>query len=89
MVFDFACHQCYHCTVVKDFSSCPNADWFHPADQPGWGGYSDLITLLAGTAVYRIPDGTSPEAVIAREFALPAVLQCSGRAGLAASQTGS
>ncbi|OXR43659.1 5-exo-hydroxycamphor dehydrogenase [Nocardia cerradoensis] len=77
------CHHCYYCTVEKDFSSCPNAAWFHRADQPGWGSYSDLVTLPAGMAAYRIPDGTSPEAVIALGCALPAVLQGFDRAGFA------
>lgn len=76
------CHNCYYCTVEKDFSSCPNTAWFHPADQPGWGSYADLVTLPAGMAVYRIPDGTSPEAVIALGCALPAVLQGFDRTGL-------
>ncbi|WP_037805811.1 MULTISPECIES: zinc-binding dehydrogenase [unclassified Amycolatopsis] len=76
------CHRCYYCTVEKDFSSCPHGAWFHPADQPGWGSYADLVTLPSGMAVYRIPDGASPEAVIALGCALPAVLQGFDRAGL-------
>lgn len=78
------CHHCYYCTVEKDFSSCPNTAWFHPAETAGWGSYADLVTLPPGMAVYRIPDGTSPEAVIALGCALPAVLQGFDRAGLTA-----
>ena len=76
------CGNCYYCTVEKDFSSCPNTAWFHHAEQPGWGSYADLVTLPPGMAVYRIPDGTSPEAVIALGCALPAVLQGFDRLGL-------
>jgi 5-exo-hydroxycamphor dehydrogenase len=78
------CHHCYYCTVEKDFSSCLNTAWFHPATQPGWGSYADLVSLPAGMAVYRIPDGTSPEAVIALGCALPAVLQGFDRLSLTA-----
>jgi len=69
------CHNCYYCTVEKDFSSCSNAAGIHNAEQPGWGSYADLVTLPPGMAIYRIPDATSPEAVIALGCALPAVLQ--------------
>ncbi|TWS26703.1 zinc-binding dehydrogenase [Tsukamurella sputi] len=75
------CGRCYYCTVEKDFSSCTQSAWFHDADLPGWGSYADYVTLPAAMSVYRIPDGTSPEAVIALGCALPAVLQGFDRAG--------
>lgn len=75
------CHQCWYCTVEKDFSSCANAAWFGPVDKPTWGSYADYVTLPKGAAFFRIPDGTPSEAVIAFGCALPAVLQGIERAG--------
>jgi 5-exo-hydroxycamphor dehydrogenase len=75
------CHHCWHCVVEKDFSSCTNATWFGPIDQPTRGSYADYITLPPHAAFFRIPDDTPSEAVIAMGCALPAVLQGLERLG--------
>lgn len=69
-----ACHRCYYCTVVKDFTACENASWFGPISKPTWGSYADYVSLPAGMAFYRVPDDTPAEAVIALGCALPTIL---------------
>lgn len=76
-----ACHRCYYCTVEKDFSSCENATWFGPAEDPTWATYTNYASLPAGMSFYRVSDATPPEAAIALGCAMPAVLQGLDRLG--------
>lgn len=48
--------------------------WPPPAELPNPAAYQDYATLAPGNVVYRIPDGTDPEAVIAFGCALPTAL---------------
>lgn len=51
-----------------------NAPWPVPADRPSVATYQDWAWLAKGVAFFRIPEGTSPEAVIAFGCAMPTAI---------------
>lgn len=51
-----------------------NAPWPVPADRPSVATYQDWAWLAKSIAFFRIPDGTSPEAVIAFGCAMPTAI---------------
>jgi 5-exo-hydroxycamphor dehydrogenase len=51
-----------------------NAPWPVPADRPSVASYQDWAWLAKGVAFFRIPEGTSPEAVIAFGCAMPTAI---------------
>ncbi|HVW42819.1 MAG TPA: zinc-binding dehydrogenase [Amycolatopsis sp.] len=55
--------------------------WPPPADVPSQAAYQDYATLTADNAIYRIPEGTDPEAVIAFGCAMPTALGGMARLG--------
>lgn len=61
--------------------SAPTTGWPPPADLPSPAAYQDYATLPAGNLFYRIPDGTSPDAVIAFGCAMPTALGAISRVG--------
>src|SRR6266446_736404 len=75
-----ACHRCYTCTVL-DETPCDNSRFFEHAKKPNWGSYADYAWLPNGLAFFRLPDGASPEAVVALGCALPTVLRGFARCG--------
>jgi threonine dehydrogenase-like Zn-dependent dehydrogenase len=75
------CGRCYHCTVQLDPSICANAAWPPPADVPNPAAFQEFATLGPRVAVYRIPDATPMEAVIAMGCAMPTALGGHARAG--------
>lgn len=76
------CGRCYHCSVQLDPAICANANWPPEAGRPNAAAFQDYATLDSRVSVYRIPDGTPPEAVIAFGCAMPTALGGSARAGL-------
>ena len=58
------CHRCHSCTVLEE-TPCENSQFFEHADKPNWGSYADYAVLPTGLAFFRVPDGTSTDAVIA------------------------
>jgi len=66
----------------------PPMGWPPPADVANPASYQDYATLAPGGAFYRIPEGTSPEAVIAFGCAMPTALGGVARlGGVAPGQT--
>ncbi|MCB2047906.1 MAG: zinc-binding dehydrogenase [Novosphingobium sp.] len=51
-----------------------DAPWPVPADQPSVATYQDWAYLAKGVGFFRIPEGTSPEAVIAFGCAMPTAI---------------
>lgn len=51
-----------------------NAPWPAPADRPSVATYQDWAWLAKGVGFFRIPEGTSPEAVIAFGCAMPTAI---------------
>jgi threonine dehydrogenase-like Zn-dependent dehydrogenase len=99
------CGECYYCRVKRHPTRCITRKAYgisYCADQPPHlrGGYAEQIVLRAGTAIFRLPEGLSSEAVIGAGCALPTmvhglerapvswsdmvVIQGSGPVGLAA-----
>ncbi len=74
------CHRCHSCTVL-DETPCDNSQYFEDAAKPNWGSYADYAVLPSGLAFFRVPDGTSTDAVIALGCALPTVLRGFERCG--------
>jgi threonine dehydrogenase-like Zn-dependent dehydrogenase len=82
------CRRCYHCTVQHDISACEEVAWPPRADVPSAAAFQDYATLPPAVAVYRIPEGTPPEAVIAFGCAMPTALGGLARLGpIIAGQT--
>jgi 5-exo-hydroxycamphor dehydrogenase len=74
------CHRCHSCTVLEE-TPCENSQFFEHAAKPNWGSYADYAVLPTGLAFFRVPDGTSTDAVIALGCALPTVLRGFERCG--------
>jgi 5-exo-hydroxycamphor dehydrogenase len=74
------CGHCYSCSVL-DQTPCENSQFFEDAAKPNWGSYADYAWLPRGMAFYKLPDGASPEAVIALGCALPTALRGNDQAG--------
>jgi threonine dehydrogenase-like Zn-dependent dehydrogenase len=74
------CHRCHSCTVLEE-TPCENSQFFEHAEKPNWGTYADYAILPNGHAFFRLPDGTSADAVIALGCALPTVLRGFDRCG--------
>lgn len=74
------CHRCHSCTVLEE-TPCENSQFFEHARKPNWGSYADFAWLPNGLAFFRLPDGASPDAVIALGCALPTVLRGFDRCG--------
>lgn len=75
------CHRCHACVVDDDPGDCDNQLRPRPLDVPGAATFGEYAFLGAGTAFFRIPDGTPSEAVIAFGCAMPTVLQGLDRLG--------
>lgn len=59
----------------------PTTGWPPPADVPSPASYQDYPTLAASNAFFRIPEDTSPDAVIAFGCAMPTALGGLARLG--------
>jgi len=78
-----ACHRCYACTILHDFSMCESG--FVPimrnAAEPTAASYSEYALIPDGMAFFRVPDDTPSAAVIAFGCAMPTILQGVERIG--------
>ena len=75
-----ACNSCFTCTVLGE-TPCEHASFFEEAGKPNWGAYSEHVWLPKGLAFYKLPEGASPEAVVALGCALPTALRGVDQAG--------
>jgi 5-exo-hydroxycamphor dehydrogenase len=77
------CHRCHACTVLEDVSLCPSLSpgRFRDPELPPYASYTELATLPAGMAYFRVPQDTPPEAVIAFGCAMPTMLHALERLG--------
>lgn len=69
------CGECYFCRVLRQPTRCSARKAYGISyccnDAPHLrGGYADEIHLRAGTAIFRIPDGTPTESVVGAGCAL-------------------
>ena len=75
------CGECYQCRIQQDIGTCDNFQWPPPADEPNSAAYQEVATLGSNVAVFRIPQDTPSEAVIAFGCALPTALGAFRRLG--------
>ena len=68
------CGRCYSCTVLNNPLLCASPCWPPVATEPNAAGFQEFATLDARVPTFRIPGGTSIEAVIALGCALPTAL---------------
>lgn len=68
------CGRCYHCVVQNDTGACRQGLWPPRAGTGNPAGFQQWALLGRGVAVFRIPDGTPDEAVIAFGCAMPTAL---------------
>lgn len=68
------CGKCYACTVLGDPLRCANGCWPVSADVPNAAGFRQYATVSARLSLFRIPDDTASEAVIAFGCAMPTAL---------------
>jgi threonine dehydrogenase-like Zn-dependent dehydrogenase len=70
------CGICYWCVVERERTLCPNRR-VYGVNQPFdvWphlsGGWSDYVYLQPGSAIFKVPDGVSPEQAISLGCAGP------------------
>lgn len=68
------CHHCWYCLVAKASTRCPSRKVYgitYGADEGLLGGWSERIYLKPGVKIVRVPEGVTPEMVIAGGCALP------------------
>lgn len=68
------CNNCWYCLVAKATTRCPHRRVYgitYGAGEGLLGGWSELVYLKPGVKILRIPEGLTPEAVIAGGCALP------------------
>lgn len=68
------CGRCYACTVQRDPLRCATGCWPVVADRPNAAGFRDFATVDPRLSLFRIPDDTPSEAVIAFGCAMPTAL---------------
>jgi threonine dehydrogenase-like Zn-dependent dehydrogenase len=69
-----SCGRCYACTVQRDPLRCVTGCWPVAADRPNAAGFRDFATVDPRLSLFRIPDDTPLEAVIAFGCAMPTAL---------------
>ena len=73
------CGKCWTCRVARHRALCEDLHWPAPAGRPNAAGFRELATVGPRSALYRIPEGTSFDSVIAFGCAMPTALEI-GRA---------
>jgi threonine dehydrogenase-like Zn-dependent dehydrogenase len=61
------CHRCYQCAVARQPNRCPERKVYgitFPLEEGLLGGWSEVIHLLPGVQILKLPDGVSPERLI-------------------------
>lgn len=76
-----ACYRCRACVIEKDPSACENKSVYGPVGAHNRNSYADYAMLSLGDTVYRIPDDTPSDAIIAFGCAMPTVQQAFDRLG--------
>jgi 5-exo-hydroxycamphor dehydrogenase len=76
-----SCYRCHACVVLQNNSLCRNKTWPEPAGAASAAGFQELATLHGNVVFFRIPDGTSDEAVIAFGCGMPTAVTALARAG--------
>ncbi len=83
-----ACGECFYCRLKAQPTRCLSRKAYgisYNADEDPHlrGGYADQILLRAGTAIFRLPDGISDEALLGAGCALTTAIHGLERAPLA------
>jgi L-iditol 2-dehydrogenase len=68
------CNHCWYCLAAKASTRCPSRRVYgitYGADEGLLGGWSECIYLKPGVKIVRLPEGLTPEQVIAGGCALP------------------
>ncbi len=73
------CGECYYCRIKRQPTRCVNRKAYgisYCADQPPHlhGGYAESIVLRPGTAIFKLPETVSTEAVVGAGCALWTVI---------------
>ena len=68
------CGECEPCRCKQSVSFCERFIWPLPADRRNAAAFQTLATLGRGVPIYRVPDGTSSEAIIAFGCAMPTAI---------------
>ncbi|MDH3047129.1 zinc-binding dehydrogenase [Gordonia alkanivorans] len=75
------CGECHQCNVQQDIGTCDNFQWPPSAAEPNPAAFQEFATLKPNVAVYRVPDETPFEAVIAFGCAMQTALGAFRRLG--------
>ena len=68
------CGKCEPCRRKLSISFCERFVWPLAAERSNAAAFQDLATIGPGVPIYRIPDGTSSEAIIAFGCAMPTAI---------------
>jgi 5-exo-hydroxycamphor dehydrogenase len=68
------CGRCRSCVVDRHPVLCENLVWPVPADAANAAAYQEYALVGANSPLYRVPDGTSAESVIAFGCAMPTAI---------------
>lgn len=77
------CHACWHCLVARTPNRCPRRRVYgitYSADEGLLGGWSEAIELKPGVRIVRLPDGVTPDRMIAGGCGLATALHAVDRA---------
>ncbi len=84
------CNHCWFCLVARATTRCPHRRVYgitYGADEGLLGGWSQQVYLKPGVKIVRLPEGVSPELVIAGGCALPTALHAVQRGGVGLSDS--
>jgi len=68
------CGRCHLCCTRPQGITCANMPWPPSVSAPNAAAFQDYATLSGSVPVYRVPDDTPPDAIIAFGCAMPAAL---------------
>lgn len=68
------CGECHECSISNPLY-CKDLNWPVPAGGPNAAGFREFATLSDRCMFIRVPEGTSPESVIAFGCAMPTALR--------------
>lgn len=75
------CGRCDACVAGRSIVFCDKYVWPIPATEPNSAGFREYATVGMRAPIYRVPEGTSPESVIAFGCAMPTAIGGMARLG--------